>query len=159
MAINYKAKITELLEASNLFYSLWNIPFRKPHRVCISDDKSMSGNAWGKVVIGANTWREVFEILQSLSLTPDMIAGRKLHEVPDNDNGKIVALTNIEYDFDDGMGDAPETLATKMVVVIPSTIKNSADAENFLSDYITEKSNWCHFGFTIVPQLNTLYTK
>ena len=94
MAVNYKAKISELMESSNLFYSLWNMPLRKPHRVCISDDKSMSGNAWGKVVIEGKTWREVFEILQALSLTltADMFAGRKLHEVPDNANGKIFPM-------------------------------------------------------------------
>ena len=161
MAVNYKAKISELMESSNLFYSLWNMPLHKPHRVCISDDKSMSGNAWGKVVIEGKTWREVFEILQSIAITPDMIEGRKLHEVPDNIGGKMVALIDIEYDTeDDALSDTVDvTLPTKIIAVIPSSVKGTAEAENFLSDYISEKTGWAHFGFTICPQLNTLYKR
>lgn len=155
MAVNYKAKISELMETADLFYSLWNVPLRKPHRVCVSDDKSMAGNCWGKVVIEAKTWREAFEILQSIALTPDMIAGRKLHEVPDNINGKLVRLTNIQYDIDEDLGDGPAYI----IALIPSNIKTEAEAGDFLSDYITDKTGWCHRGFTIVPPLNTLYKR
>jgi hypothetical protein len=94
MYINYKTKIVEFLDSADLFYSLFNLPTRKPHRVCISDDGSHCGNCWGKLVIEGKTWREVYDILEALSLTPDMIAGRTLHEVPDNHDGKLVPLTN-----------------------------------------------------------------
>jgi hypothetical protein len=84
MATNYKREIVEHLESKGLFYSLWNMPSRNPHRVCISNDESMRGNAWGKLVIEGKTWRKIHELLTNLNLTPDIIADRKLHEVPDS---------------------------------------------------------------------------
>lgn len=159
MAINYKAKIIGLMETADLFFSLWNVPTRKPHLVCVSDDDSMSGNCWGKVVIEGKTWREAYEIMQAIALTPEMIAGRKLHEVPDNHAGKIVSIIDIEYDTDDALGDAPDTIPTKIIAVIPSSVKDMAEAENFLSDYISDTTGWAHFGFTIVPALSSLYRK
>jgi len=157
MAINYKKQLNELMQTSDFYYGMFNLPTKKPHRLCVSDDNTMHGNAWGKLVIEGKTWHEIYDIMLGLKLTPSMISKRVLHETPDNSIGKVVSITNIEYDFEDGMGDEPEALPTNMISIIPSFINNSEDAGNFLSDYITNVSCWCHFGFEINPPLSLLY--
>ena len=79
----WKEKISDMLESADLFYGMFNMPTRKPHRLFVSDE-SMKGNAWGKVVIEGRTWREIYETLQTIDLTANAFANRKMHESPDN---------------------------------------------------------------------------
>jgi len=152
--------ITDLLESTNLFYSLWNEPTRKPHKVCISDDASMAGNACGKLVIGGKTWREVFEILHAIKLTPDMIAGNKLHETPDNYDGKLVVITDIQYDLDEDLGDAEKyDVPSTIITSIPQNIKTISEAEDYLSDLISDVTSWCHSGFNTRPEITSLFRR
>ena len=81
--VNMKNKIREYLEALDLWYGMFNIPTIKPHRLFISDE-SLKGNAWGKVVIEGRTWREIYETLQTIDLSANAFANRKMHEIPDN---------------------------------------------------------------------------
>lgn len=82
-ATYWKTKIADMLESANLFYGMFNMPTRNPHRLYISDE-SLRGNAWGKFVIGGRTWREIHETLQTIDLSANAFASRKMHEVPDN---------------------------------------------------------------------------
>lgn len=82
--VETKNSIIKHLANAGLFFGLFNVPTKKPHRLCICDDTSMAGNCWGKLVIEGRTWREVYEVLQTYDLNKAAFATRKLHEVPDN---------------------------------------------------------------------------
>jgi hypothetical protein len=56
-------------------------------------------------------------------------------------------LTDIEYDTDGVKVDLPKTLE----IVVPDDIE---DIEDYLSDEISNRTGFCHLGFTITPEID-----
>ena len=57
---------------------------------------------------------------------------------------KQITVTNIQYDTDDIEIDLPTTLD----IDIPEDLEDE-DIQDYLSDEISNRTGFCHFGFTI----------
>ena len=69
---------------------------------------------------------------------------------------KTVSVTDIVWDTDSEKVDGlPEQVSVK----IPASIKNRDEAEEYISDKLSEVSGFCHEGFTCTPELSTLFKK
>ena len=62
-------------------------------------------------------------------------------------------VTDIEYDDAKGV-DLPETLE----ITVPSTVQGREDTEQYISDEISERTGYCHKGFSITPKMNVFET-
>lgn len=69
---------------------------------------------------------------------------------------KTVSVTDIVWDTDDEEVDG---LPEQVDVEIPASIKNRDEAEEYISDKLSEVSGFCHDGFTCTPELSTLFKK
>ena len=64
---------------------------------------------------------------------------------------KKFVITNIQYDTD---GEDVEDLPTEIVVEVPKKIKDS-QLQEFLSEEISNRTGFCHFGFVVTPENNS----
>ena len=69
---------------------------------------------------------------------------------------KTVSVTDIVWDTD---GEKVDGLPEQVGVKIPASIKNRDEAEEYISDKLSEVSGFCHEGFTCTPELSTLFKK
>lgn len=71
-----------------------------------------------------------------------------------------VTLTDIVYDLDNGDGDElveTNELPSTIEVTLPESIDNYEDAIDFLSEYITDETGFCHNGFSETPDLEEYF--
>lgn len=64
---------------------------------------------------------------------------------------KKFVITDIQYDAD---GEDVEDLPTEIVVEVPKKIKDS-QLQEFLSEEISNRTGFCHFGFVVTPENNS----
>ena len=65
-------------------------------------------------------------------------------------------VTDIVWDTDDEeVDDLPE----QITIEIPASIKSRDEAEEYVSDKVSEVSGFCHDGFSCTPELSTLFKK
>ena len=69
---------------------------------------------------------------------------------------KKVTVTDIMWDTD---GEKVDGLPVQILIEIPASIKRRDDAEEYVSDKVSEVSGFCHEGFSCTPELNTLFKK
>ncbi|MDP2692745.1 MAG: hypothetical protein Q8O88_03855 [bacterium] len=62
---------------------------------------------------------------------------------------KTFTITNIEYDTD---GRKPK-LPKRLKITVPSEIKGYEEIETFISDEISNRTGYCHKGFTTTPEI------
>lgn len=58
---------------------------------------------------------------------------------------KVITVTDIQYDTDGEEIDLP----TSLKITIPEGMNDQEEIEQFLSDEISNKTGFCHFGFKI----------
>jgi len=58
----------------------------------------------------------------------------------------IYTVSNIIWDNGDH-------LPTQMEVDVPSYVESSYDKVEFISDYITNTTGYCHCGFSLTPEI------
>ena len=56
-------------------------------------------------------------------------------------------------------GEKVDGLPVQILIEIPTSIKNRDDAEEYVSDKVSEVSGFCHDGFSCTPELSTLFKK
>ena len=69
---------------------------------------------------------------------------------------KNVSVSDIVWDTD---GEKVNGLPVLILIEIPTYIKNRDDAEEYVSDKVSEVGGFCHEGFSCTPELNTLFKK
>jgi hypothetical protein len=69
---------------------------------------------------------------------------------------KKVTVTDIMWDTD---GEKVDGLPVQILIEIPASIKRRDDAEEYVSDKVSEVSGFCHDGFSCTPELSTLFKK
>ena len=69
---------------------------------------------------------------------------------------KKVTVTDIMWDTD---GEKVDGLPVQILIEIPTSIKNRDDAEEYVSDKVSEVGGFCHEGFSCTPELSTLFKK
>jgi hypothetical protein len=69
---------------------------------------------------------------------------------------KKVTVTDIMWDTD---GEKVDGLPVQILIEIPTSIKNRDDAEEYVSDKVSEVGGFCHDGFSCTPELSTLFKK
>jgi hypothetical protein len=69
---------------------------------------------------------------------------------------KKVTVTDIMWDTD---GEKVDGLPVQILIEIPASIKNRDDAEEYVSDKVSEVGGFCHDGFSCTPELSTLFKK
>ena len=57
-------------------------------------------------------------------------------------------VTNIQWDADGQETELPKEIKVK----VPKALKLSADITEYVSDYITAETGFCHFGFNLVKE-------
>jgi hypothetical protein len=63
-----------------------------------------------------------------------------------------VVVSDIQYDSDGVQGLPPQ-----LQMNIPESILTQEEAEEFVSDEISNITGFCHLGFTCTPELSTLF--
>ena len=66
------------------------------------------------------------------------------------------SVHDIKWDTDGEAADGLPVYISKLEV--PADIKTLDDAEEWVSDKVTEIGGYCHKGFSCTPELSTLYT-
>ena len=69
---------------------------------------------------------------------------------------KKVTVTDIMWDTD---GEKVDGLPVQILIEIPADIKSRDDAEEYVSDKVSEVGGFCHDGFSCTPELGTLFKK
>ena len=69
---------------------------------------------------------------------------------------KNVSVSDIVWDTD---GEKVDGLPVLILVEIPASIKSRDEAEEYVSDKVSEVGGFCHEGFSCTPELNTLFKK
>ena len=59
-------------------------------------------------------------------------------------------ISNIIWDTDGEKITLPE----KLRVEVPETIKDGYEINEYISDEITNKTGFCHYGFNVEPEIN-----
>ena len=62
---------------------------------------------------------------------------------------RTIKVTDIKYDTDGEIIDLPETLE----IELPDDLKTDEEISDFVSDEISNKTGFCHFGFSI-PEID-----
>jgi hypothetical protein len=62
-------------------------------------------------------------------------------------------VTEIEYDVDEQ--EDLEGLPTSLEIVVPDELSLYEDIEQFISDEISNKTGFCHKGFSTTPEIKT----
>ena len=64
---------------------------------------------------------------------------------------KKFIVTDIQYDTD---GEKPKPkLPKELEIIVPDDCEGYDEIEQFISDEISNKTGYCHFGFAIEPQI------
>lgn len=58
-------------------------------------------------------------------------------------------VTNIKYDTDGEDVDLPQ----EMTIDVPDDITDPIEIEEYLSDEISRRTNYCHFGYSVTPEI------
>ena len=69
---------------------------------------------------------------------------------------KKVSVTDIVWDTD---GEKVDGLPVQIEIEIPASIKSRDEAEEYVSDTVSDVGGFCHAGFSCTPELSTLFKK
>jgi hypothetical protein len=62
---------------------------------------------------------------------------------------KQYTVTNIQYDTDGAKVDLPKT----MEIVVPDDVEGYEEIEEYISNEISNRTGYCHFGFSTTPEI------
>jgi hypothetical protein len=65
------------------------------------------------------------------------------------DNPKKFLVTDIKYDTDGHKVKLPK----KMTIAVPSDVEGYEETEQFISDEISNRTGFCHYGFATTPEI------
>ena len=66
---------------------------------------------------------------------------------------KTVEITNIQWDTDGVRVKLPK----QMTLTIPSSIHNKDEAEEWVSDELSNQTGFCHCGFACSPEIQSFF--
>ena len=62
---------------------------------------------------------------------------------------KTYTVTKIEYDTDGRKVKLPKSIK----IIVPDTVEGYEETEQFISDEISNRTGYCHLGFSTVPAI------